>query len=56
MSDKSTCEHHWVYLSKSDMYEYGYRKWQHDETFYCDKCLARQTVEVPHVDKTVSRY
>lgn len=38
------CDHHWVFLRKSDTYETGYRRWAFDNVFYCDKCLEMREV------------
>ncbi len=38
------CEHKWVHLRKSDIYEYGYRKYRFDDVFFCEKCLAQKSI------------
>lgn len=44
--NKSTCEHHWVFIRKTDDYETGYRRWAYKNLFYCDKCLEHKAVEI----------
>ena len=41
----NNCEHKWVFLRKSDTYEYGYRKWYWDDVFFCEKCLEQKTIQ-----------
>lgn len=55
MMDAKPCGHKWVFLRKSETYEVGYRKWAHDDTFFCEKCLEYKTVQVDHGQKEQHR-
>lgn len=50
-SDPEPCEHKWAFLRKSDTYETGYRKWAHDDTYFCEKCLKYKSVTVDHEER-----
>lgn len=43
--------HDMVFLKSSDVFEIGYRKWAHEDTFYCKKCLIYKTIEVEHKER-----
>jgi hypothetical protein len=51
-SEQSTpCDHKFVFLKASDTYETGYRRWAHEDTFYCEKSLLYKLIEVEHKDR-----
>jgi hypothetical protein len=48
---KPKCEHKWAFLRKSETYEIGYRKWFHDDIFYCEKCCEYKSVRIEHEER-----
>ena len=50
------CDHKFIFLRKSETYEVGYRKWAHDDVYYCEKCLEYKTIQVSHEEKPQYRW
>ena len=48
---KQTCDHKFVFLKSSDTFETGYRRWAHEDTFYCEKCLLYKKIQVDHEER-----
>lgn len=46
--NSAECEHEWVWLRKSDIYEKAYRVFAHEDWYYCKKCLAQRGIELEH--------
>lgn len=49
-----TTDHYFIHLKSLDPKEIRYRKWAQVEQFFCRKCLAIKTIEIP-IEET-SRY
>lgn len=45
------CEHKYVFLRAEQTYELGYRRWCHDDVYFCEKCLTYRKVQVEHEER-----